>query len=71
MNILIFGISNVGKSSIGKRIAEKLQYEFIDIDDEIKKYYGYQMIADFIRCNPHQVYIKSYYSGKWLFGDMR
>ena len=47
MNILIFGISNVGKSSIGKRIAEKLQYEFIDIDDEIKKYVPRTVLFNF------------------------
>ena len=56
MNILIFGISNVGKTTIGKKIAEKLQYEFVDIDDEIKKYYGYQSILEFVCSNPYQVY---------------
>ena len=54
MNILIFGVSNVGKTTIGKKIAEKLQYEFVDIDDEIKKFYGYRSISDFIRSNSYQ-----------------
>ena len=54
MNILIFGISNVGKTTIGRIIAEKLQYEFVDIDDEIKKYYDYPSISDFFRNTPFQ-----------------
>ena len=37
MNILIFGISNVGKTSVGKLIASKLNYDFYDLDEEIKK----------------------------------
>lgn len=51
MNILLFGVSNVGKTSIGKRMAEKLNYDFYDIDDEVKQYYGYKNINEFIRNN--------------------
>ncbi len=40
MKILLFGISNVGKSTIGKRLSEKLNYDFDDVDDEIKRRYG-------------------------------
>lgn len=40
MNILIFGISNVGKTSVGKLIASKLNFDFYDLDDEIKKKYN-------------------------------
>lgn len=37
MKILLFGITNVGKSTIGKILSKKLNYDFDDIDDEIKK----------------------------------
>lgn len=39
MTILLFGVSNVGKSTMGKLLAEKLGYDFYDLDDEVKKYY--------------------------------
>ena len=39
MTILLFGISNVGKSTVGKLIAHKLNFDFYDLDDEIKKKY--------------------------------
>lgn len=37
MKILLFGITNVGKSTIAKILSKKLNYDFDDIDDEIKK----------------------------------
>lgn len=37
MNILLFGISNVGKSVSGKLLADYLGYKFLDLDDETKK----------------------------------
>lgn len=40
MKILLFGITNVGKSTIGKFLSEKLNYEFDDLDEEIKRRYG-------------------------------
>lgn len=40
MKILLFGISNVGKSTIGKKLSEKLGYDFDDLDEEIKRQYG-------------------------------
>ena len=40
MKILLFGITNVGKSTIGKLLSEKLNYEFDDLDEEIKRRYG-------------------------------
>lgn len=40
MKILLFGITNVGKTTIGKLLSEELNYEFDDLDDEIKKRYG-------------------------------
>ena len=36
-NIILIGMPGSGKSSVGKIIAEKLQREFIDTDDEIEK----------------------------------
>lgn len=39
MKILLFGIANVGKSTIGKMLSKELNYDFDDIDDEIKKKY--------------------------------
>lgn len=40
MKILLFGISNVGKSTIGKQLSRKLGYDFDDLDEEIKIQYG-------------------------------
>lgn len=37
MVILIFGISNVGKTVTGEKLAERLGYSFLDLDEEIKK----------------------------------
>lgn len=34
---MLFGVSNVGKTVTGEKLAEKLNYSFIDIDEEIKK----------------------------------
>lgn len=51
MNIYLIGLPGVGKTTVGKKIAEKINYEFIDLDnyielkatlfiDEIFKLYG-------------------------------
>lgn len=37
MHILLFGISNVGKSLSGRLLAEHLGCTFYDLDDEVKK----------------------------------
>lgn len=37
MNILLFGVSNVGKTVTGKLLAQRLGYDFYDLDDEVKK----------------------------------
>ena len=37
MNILLFGVSNVGKSVSGRLLAGHLNYTFYDLDDEVKK----------------------------------
>lgn len=40
MKILLFGVSNVGKTTIGKLLAEKLGFTFWDLDEEVKKFLG-------------------------------
>lgn len=37
MKILLFGISNVGKTTIGTMLAKQLDYSFYDLDEEVKK----------------------------------
>lgn len=37
MNITLIGMAGVGKSSVGKRLAKKLNYSFIDVDDIIEQ----------------------------------
>lgn len=37
MIILLFGVSNVGKTTTGKLLAKQLNYGFFDLDDEVKK----------------------------------
>ena len=39
MIIYIVGISCVGKTTIGRLLAEKINYSFFDLDDEIESYY--------------------------------
>ncbi|WHY78765.1 shikimate kinase [Neobacillus sp. WH10] len=39
-SIVFIGFMGVGKTTIGKLVAEKLNREFIDIDEEIEKEYG-------------------------------
>jgi len=39
MKILLFGITNVGKSTIGKALSEELNYDYDDMDNEIKRRY--------------------------------
>lgn len=40
MKLLIWGVSNVGKTTIGRELSKKLNCKFYDIDDEIIKMYG-------------------------------
>lgn len=37
MNIILFGFKGAGKTTFGKRLAEKLNLPFIDLDDFIEK----------------------------------
>lgn len=36
MDILLLGVSNVGKSSIGELLAKKIHYDYYDLDDIVK-----------------------------------
>lgn len=36
MIIMLFGVSNVGKTVIGEKFAKRLRYSFCDLDEEIK-----------------------------------
>jgi shikimate kinase len=40
MNILLFGVSNVGKTCTGKALADRLGFEFYDLDEEVMKHYS-------------------------------
>ncbi len=40
MNIILFGITNVGKTVTGQLLAAKLHYDFYDLDEEVKKFMG-------------------------------
>ena len=40
VNILLFGVSCVGKTTIGTLLAERLGYDFFDLDEETKRFYG-------------------------------
>lgn len=51
MIVLIFGVTNVGKTEVGKRLAEKLKYPFFDLDEEIKKTFC-TTLEEFIKNNP-------------------
>ena len=35
MKLLIWGVSNIGKTTIGRELSKKLQCKFYDIDKEI------------------------------------
>ncbi|MBR1506696.1 MAG: shikimate dehydrogenase, partial [Eubacterium sp.] len=40
MRILLFGVSNVGKSTTGKLLADQLGIAFYDLDDEVRDCLG-------------------------------
>jgi shikimate kinase len=40
MRIFLTGVSCVGKTTLGKILAERLQYPFYDLDAEIELYFG-------------------------------
>ncbi|GAI37661.1 unnamed protein product, partial [marine sediment metagenome] len=43
MNIVLIGFRGTGKTTVGKRLAEKLNLEFIDADDFIERKYGFSI----------------------------
>lgn len=40
MNIILFGVSCMAKTTVGKIMAEKLGYKFYDMDEETKILYN-------------------------------
>lgn len=48
MTIMLFGVSNVGKTTTAKRLAEKLHYRFYDMDEETVKRWEYESLEDFV-----------------------
>ncbi len=64
MVIMLFGVSNVGKTTTGVKLAEKLNYMFIDLDEEIKR--RFQMsLEEFMQENPY-TFERSKVKGKIL-----
>ena len=51
MIVMLFGVSNVGKTTVGKLLAERISYSFYDLDEEIKKYYN-TTLEQFMNENP-------------------
>lgn len=40
MNIFLAGVSCVGKTTLGKILADRFHFSFFDLDSEIEKYFG-------------------------------
>ncbi|ODS35325.1 MAG: hypothetical protein A7316_04055 [Candidatus Altiarchaeales archaeon WOR_SM1_86-2] len=40
LNIFLVGVSCVGKTNIGKRLADEIGYKFFDLDSEIERYFN-------------------------------
>lgn len=37
MNVLLFGVTCVGKTTVGRIIAGKLDWDFYDLDEEVSR----------------------------------
>ena len=48
-NILLIGMPGCGKSTVGRQLAQKLGFAFIDADTEFEEYFGISP-ADYIEC---------------------
>ncbi|NLK96537.1 MAG: hypothetical protein GX272_00440 [Epulopiscium sp.] len=51
MIIMLFGITNVGKTVTGERLAKKRNYRFLDLDEEIKKRFQTNL-EEFMQAHP-------------------
>lgn len=51
MVILLFGVSNVGKTTVGKKLAQRLGFSFFDLDEEIKERFQ-TTIGQFVQDHP-------------------
>ena len=49
MRIFLGGVSCVGKTTIGKQLAEEVEYKFFDLDSEVESYYGKKPIESYIQ----------------------
>jgi len=63
MTIMLFGISNVGKSTTAELLASELNYTFYDIDEETKKRLE-TTLEDFV--NTGTVYQRDAYRGELI-----
>jgi len=43
MKIALYGFMGAGKSSLGKALAGRLHYSFVDLDEEIEQYAGFSI----------------------------
>ena len=49
MTILLFGVSNVGKTASGEKLAQRLGYHFYDLDEVIKKVLQTTLVKNYER----------------------
>jgi len=40
MHIFFVGVACVGKTTIGNRLASKIEFKFLDLDEEIERLFG-------------------------------
>ena len=72
MNIALYGFMAVGKTTIGRILAERLGYSFVDMDDEIVKETGKE-ISEIFRDSSEDVFrrIEKKMVKKLSSGDMQ
>jgi len=58
MNITLIGMSGVGKSSVGKVLAEQLGYNFIDIDRVLEKKFGEEKLSGVMEKLGEEAFLK-------------